>query len=284
RYRLTISRAVRLVTAVGLDPDGWELSDGMAFEVRTEAPGDAGPTVRARVELDPRARADDRRFVPLDIDLSDVAGRTVELTLATDAGPAGDPTCDWGGWLEPKLVIDGERTLVPIYSGANRIYRNLRALPRAWLVHRTREVAPGDLAAAAAALGDPDFDPLLEAVVEGRPGGRLGVPGSADAARITSYADERVELDVVTAEPALLVVSDMVYPGWRATIDAVEQPIVPTNLVMRGVVVPAGDHRVVFAYRPTRFALGIATAGLCLAGCGAALGVAGWRRRRTDRR
>ncbi len=284
RYRLTVPRAVRLVTAVGLDPDGWELSDGMAFEVRTEAPGDPGPTVRARVELDPRARADDRRFVPLDIDLSDLAGRTVELTLATDAGPAGDPTCDWGGWLEPKLVVDGERTLVPIYSGANRIYRNLRALPRAWLVHRTREVAPGDLAAAAAALGNPDFDPRLEAVVEGRPSGRLGVPGSGDAARITSYADERVELDVVTAEPALLVVSDMVYPGWRATIDGVEQPIVPTNLVMRGVVVPAGDHRVVFAYRPARFALGIATAGLCLAGCGAALGVAGWRRRRADRR
>jgi hypothetical protein len=171
-----------------------------------------------------------------------------------------------------------------VFTGANRIYRNLRALPRAWLVHRVREVAAGDLDAAAAVLGEPTFDPVAEAVVEGRASSPLGVPDPTDRARVTSYADERIELSVATAEPALLVVSDMVYPGWRATIDGVEHPILPTNLVMRGVVVPAGDHRVTFVYRPVRFAVGLAAAGLCLVGCGVALAVAGWRHRRGDRR
>jgi len=52
--------------------------------------------------------------------------------------------------------------------------------------------------------------------------------------------------------------------------------IQPANHLSRGVVVPAGQHRVGFAYRPRRLTLGIAASGL---GAGVLL-VPGWRGRR----
>jgi uncharacterized membrane protein YfhO len=50
----------------------------------------------------------------------------------------------------------------------------------------------------------------------------------------------------------------MYFPGWRAYVDGVETPIYPTNYLFRGVVVPAGQHTVVFAYRPTSVLVGAA--------------------------
>jgi uncharacterized membrane protein YfhO len=72
----------------------------------------------------------------------------------------------------------------------------------------------------------------------------------------------------------------MVYPGWRATVDGVERPILPTNMIMRGVVVNGGSHRVVFEYRPAGLRWGLAVSLATVVAIGAAL-VVDTRRRRT---
>ncbi|MGC9357940.1 MAG: hypothetical protein ACP5GX_08740, partial [Anaerolineae bacterium] len=58
--------------------------------------------------------------------------------------------------------------------------------------------------------------------------------------------------------------SDVMYPGWVALVDGVEQPIRTTNLIMRGVYLERGAHEVVFEFRPLAFYLGsgITTAAL----------------------
>jgi len=48
----------------------------------------------------------------------------------------------------------------------------------------------------------------------------------------------------------LLVLRDSWYPGWIAFIDGKRNPIFRVNGCFRGVIVPAGEHRVRFVYRP----------------------------------
>lgn len=63
--------------------------------------------------------------------------------------------------------------------------------------------------------------------------------------------------------PGLLVLSEIAYPGWHATIDGKSAEVVTPGGLLRGVVLPAGQHVLRFDYQPARFYFGIAVA--CLA-------------------
>jgi hypothetical protein len=55
---------------------------------------------------------------------------------------------------------------------------------------------------------------------------------------------------------ALLVTSDLYYPGWKASIDGAESPIFCADRLFRAVVVPPGQHIVEFKYEPLSIKLG----------------------------
>jgi uncharacterized membrane protein YfhO len=76
--------------------------------------------------------------------------------------------------------------------------------------------------------------------------------------------DTRVRLRVQSAAAAFLVLSDVHYPGWTATVDGVPTHIYRTNYILRGIQVPAGDHSVVFTFRPLSVYLGWAISALCI--------------------
>ncbi len=64
--------------------------------------------------------------------------------------------------------------------------------------------------------------------------------------------DDTHEVLVRTDCPSegLLVLRDSWYPGWMAFIDGKKVPILRVNGCFRGVIVPAGEHKIRFLYRP----------------------------------
>jgi hypothetical protein len=48
----------------------------------------------------------------------------------------------------------------------------------------------------------------------------------------------------------LLITSEADYPGWRASLNGGEIPIIHTNVAFRGLQIPADRHRVEFVFRP----------------------------------
>lgn len=141
----------------------------------------------------------------------------------------------------------------PFYNKDNLlILRNHRALPRAWLVAEA-EAADGEEALRRIrGEGERSFDPRRTALLEvplhelpALPGGMI--PPDATA-RITEYEPNRLVIETVADTPAVLVVSEINYPGWVATVDGTRTPIHATNFLLRGVVVPAGQHRVEMRY------------------------------------
>jgi uncharacterized membrane protein YfhO len=89
-----------------------------------------------------------------------------------------------------------------------------------------------------------------------------------------------VTVEVSGDRPGVLVLNDSFYTGWRARVDGVERPILPANLLFRGVEVEAGEHPVEFRYAPWSVLVGTLLSGATLAALiAAALGLRARSRR-----
>ena len=63
-----------------------------------------------------------------------------------------------------------------------------------------------------------------------------------------------IEYESSSKNTEFAVFSEIYYDaGWVATIDGKEAPIVRTNYVLRGLQVPAGNHRIQFEFKPASF-------------------------------
>jgi hypothetical protein len=145
-----------------------------------------------------------------------------------------------------------------------KYYRFLVPKPRAYLVRDVVETTTSD--EAAAQLIDPGFRYWDTAVVMGNTGlGRGNELAPNETAVIFGRSANTMVIRVATEEPRLLVVSDTYYPGWKAAIDGAPTQILQTNVALRGVVVPAGEHIITMTFRPTTLLVGLSMTGLtCL--------------------
>lgn len=99
--------------SIALDPRVWspDKGDGTSFQIYVTDidnlgalnPLDQGVFAFVR-HLNPKHNPSDRRWRNFVLDLSPWAGRTIHLTLITEAGPAGDWGYDWSGWAHLQIV------------------------------------------------------------------------------------------------------------------------------------------------------------------------------------
>jgi hypothetical protein len=152
------------------------------------------------------------------------------------------------------------------------VYRNPHALPRAYRVARARP-APPTLSRTLQRLASPRFDVGEVALVDPLPETLAGAEGrpAGGETEIVRYEPEHVIIRTQGDAPGLVVLSDLYYPGWQATVDGETVPILQANGVFRAVAVPAGTSTVTFRYRPASFIAGWALAAVAAMGLGGAL-------------
>ena len=139
------------------------------------------------------------------------------------------------------------------YGGAH-FYANDDLLPRAYLVGDV--VRADDREDALRVLGSDAFDPTESVLLESAPPNFQRSTNARGSVEFLRYVSNEAEMKVRTFGEALLVFSDSYYPGWVARVDGRETPIYRANITQRAVVVPAGEHRVLFQFRPTSVRLG----------------------------
>ncbi len=99
------------------------------------------------------------------------------------------------------------------------------------------------------------------------------VPGG-----LLSYGANRVAVSVTAPAEGIVVLNEKYAPGWNVEVDGRAAAPVRVNYLLRGVVVPAGTHRVVWSYAPRGHA---ALVGLWAAGVAFLLVAGGsWLRER----
>jgi hypothetical protein len=153
----------------------------------------------------------------------------------------------------PDVLASGRWTVARV-EGNVAVLDNARALPRAWLAAEAEAVDGEE--ALRRIRGDDNaraFDPrrtaLLEVVPAELPALDGGELGAGSGATVVSYAADRIAIETRADKPSVLVVSEIFYPGWEATVDGRAVPVRLTDYLLRGVYVEAGSHRVEMRYR-----------------------------------
>ncbi len=229
----------------------------------------AVPPERVRLEIGVRGGAVDFDTIEVLVPRAEdrLVSRRAMVTLPRGSVPTSlAMTLPDGASLDRVTLLDTAKFTHVLDSDGVSMYRNERALPRAFLVGGYRVLESDE--ALLEAIGSPNFDPTTTLLFTEDPGfERPAGPWTLteSTTEITSYEPNRVICKTRCPEAAFLWMSDMLFEGWHATVDGKSVPILEANHCFRAVAVPAGEHEIVFTYSPRSFRLGALLSGISIA-------------------
>jgi len=190
---------------------------------------------------------------------------TIKRAMPTAQGagtqPATGPAAGQTSAAPDRHFVLAEET-----KNGMRVYKNLKAVPAAYVIFEplcvhSREEALNMIRRLA-------FDARSQAVLE-LPENAPDQPTSTASSSFTAQANlERpnpttVRVRTDSPKEGFLILTDLMYPGWKAYVDGSKTDIFYANYIFRAVRLPAGRHVVEFKFMPDSF-----LAGLALAACG----------------
>ena len=177
----------------------------------------------------------------------------------SDASLSRDPVVDVLGVRYVLAKKEAPGLGSRLVDGAYDVFDQPGALPPAFLVHCWTWVPEGTAIDNVARMSADELRTrvVLEAPADGEPG-PTRTTGCEPAAEVLleTYEPERVVVSTVVDRAAVLVLSDTWDPGWRATVDGDEVPVLLADHALRGVRLSPGRHRVVFSFEPSWLAPG----------------------------
>jgi hypothetical protein len=152
-----------------------------------------------------------------------------------------------------------------VYSNEINIYRYRHFLGRALTVFDYS--VDSNPASVLSKVRSGSFDPKQTLLLEQPPPNASPATQPATAgdssARVVSEQPDEVDVEASMARAGFLLLLDTYFPGWKATVNGVEAPVLRADYNFRAVQLPAGKSTIRFVYQPESFRLGLI---LCLAG------------------
>jgi hypothetical protein len=149
-------------------------------------------------------------------------------------------------------------------QGGDALIEYTEALPRAKLY--SRWLVPPDDDATLQTLASPQWNPD-QTVIVSQPTNGVAIPPSSagagadpGAVQISHYAPKDIQLEASAKSPAVLLYNDRMAPGWYVWVDGKPAELLRCNYIMRGVFLPAGDHKIEFKFAPSLVPLSITLA------------------------
>jgi hypothetical protein len=127
------------------------------------------------------------------------------------------------------------------------VYENPRALPRVMFLHDYNVV---DFESMIRTGWPAAIDPRRTLLLEQQPAHAPTGGAGTGTARIVSYANTEVTVDVEAATGGFLLFNDVWHPWWRAEVDGEPAPILKADVLFRAVEVEPGRHRIRFVFHP----------------------------------
>lgn len=199
--------------------------------------------------------------------------RVLDLTEFASAIPSYHHRCI-GGYSPAKLqryedllqryvyngndptVMDALNAKYIIHSAsADGLEINDGAFGPAWFVDRTLQTETPDQELEAIAYTNLWNTAILGPDFRGAAPDRL--PGDeTDEVELLSYAPNQMHYRYHAASERILVFSEIYHKDWKATLDGQPLELFRTDWVLRGAVVPAGEHEIIMRFDPKVYARG----------------------------
>jgi hypothetical protein len=200
--------------------------------------------------------------VPLRVPTAMSADLTMLVPEARVLSPA-DAACRDLDAILPRLRHAGVHTIASVDPLAHPALGSPRTLSPGRLaplrVHLYRLPAPRprvQVASRVVPVGDADEGARRAIGRDARETGVVAVEGAAEPGRARGrvvrehLGTDRLEIEVDSDSPTMLVVRDGWAPGWRAWVDGAPTPVRRADGRHRGIEVPEGRSVVVLRYRP----------------------------------
>ena len=164
--------------------------------------------------------------------------------------------------------LDDQYALAYDAPGPLAVYENPDPLPRAWLVPAARFLPNEE--AVLAAIKQPSFEPL-HTVLLAQPHDSPSIPATTDESipssssglvSVLAYSPNEIMLAAHAERPGYLVLSEVWFPGWLATVNGESTPVWRANYTFRALPLPAGDLEVRLWYAPASWRRGLALFGM----------------------
>lgn len=143
-----------------------------------------------------------------------------------------------------------------------RVYANAGAVPDAYVVCDPVYVTSGEQALDE--ISKSTFDGVAKVVIEGSGSSAKSSKSGTGKATVRRHP-QKVSISAQSDSPGFLVLTDIFYPGWKATIDRAPVEILRANYAFRAIPLPAGEHSVEFHYQPYAFYVGAVLSAIGLA-------------------
>ncbi|OGH04066.1 MAG: hypothetical protein A2W22_00370 [Candidatus Levybacteria bacterium RBG_16_35_11] len=128
-------------------------------------------------------------------------------------------------------------------EGKTNVYENKNALPRAFFIEQTINAKNKQEAINLLFKNSASLNKL--AIVEGASNINLK-NWTVGEAKILEYKENKIIIETENRKEGFLVLTDSFYPTWHVKINGNEGSIYRTDYNFRGVIIPAGSHKVEF--------------------------------------
>lgn len=148
--------------------------------------------------------------------------------------------------------IESDRLAKVFEEGTTKIFINKNALPRAFFVNEVIKVKSQN--DELAFLFDQNSNLRKTAVSAEFEFPKQEINTSLN---FKEYSDQGFKLETITDKITPLIVSNVNYPGWQATIDDQKIPITNANYMFQSILIPSGTHTVEFKFLSKSFQNGL---------------------------
>lgn len=165
--------------------------------------------------------------------------------------------------LNMKYVIFGKE--------ANQVAMNNANLGDAWMVNNVIEVENPDAEIAALKTFNPKTEAIIDVRFKETYGSHQFDADPNATIELENYDPMILTYNFNSTKNEMVIFSEIYYHGnkdWKSFIDGQEVPHFRTNYVLRGLIVPAGNHKIEFKFEPKVYGI---SEKISLAGSGAFL-------------